>query len=209
MGEESTRTGYVWDRVLIEAGRILNPCFNAQAVFLSGAQVELLRNVTEYLRRQSTYVEDYHGTYYNTVKGEAWDTILSVVADLEDKLMANENTPWGYNDRWAQQVSDLTADAGTNVLSFPAVPEGYVYTLNLLGAVDNTSGASIEMRVTGDAVPVTVLPVVAAGAGSWKWSGPLELRLKEDDVVSITFYGCTAGDDLYARLWGWMMVVPE
>ena len=129
MVDTERRHKYHYNRVLIEAERVLNPQFYDAVVFLSGAQIELLRNVSQYLNRLTTYVAEYKPGYYLTPTDEDFDSILEIVADMEETLMGNPNTIWGYKDVWAELAPvESTGEVSTYVSTIP-VPEGYVHVL--------------------------------------------------------------------------------
>jgi len=81
------RKTYYKTRVLIETQRILDPQFSDCVVCLTGPQLEMMRNLTQYLHRRSTFAADYELTYYMAPTEEEWDDIQAIVADLEDTLM--------------------------------------------------------------------------------------------------------------------------
>lgn len=81
------RKRYVENRVLIETARILNPQFKSTILYVSGAQLEVLRNLMEYLNRRTTFASEYFNRYYLSPTAEEWDSLLAIVADLEEKLM--------------------------------------------------------------------------------------------------------------------------
>lgn len=87
MTEEWRRKKYYDKRVLVSVPRILNPQFDDMLVCLTGAQVELLRNMMQYLHRRSTFVSEYDGQYYMAPSTAEWDQLQAIVADLEDTLM--------------------------------------------------------------------------------------------------------------------------
>lgn len=87
MSEVERRTRYDDRRVLIETERVLASQFRSTLLSLTGAQIELLRNVVAYLNRASTFVTVYAGTYYLTPTACEWDSLQSIVADLEETLM--------------------------------------------------------------------------------------------------------------------------
>lgn len=91
MTEDWQRKKYYKPRVLIDANRVLSSSFDDIWVCLTGAELEMLRNLTQYLHRHSTFVLDYASHYYITPGNEDWDTIQQIVANLEEKLMGCED----------------------------------------------------------------------------------------------------------------------
>lgn len=88
MSENWRRKGYYTPRVLIETERVLASPFPDAIICLTGAQVEMLRNLTQYLHRRSTFAQDYKKNHYLAPNNADWVTISSIVADLEESLMS-------------------------------------------------------------------------------------------------------------------------
>lgn len=107
------RKWYVRDRVLIETARILDPQFDDAIVALSGAQLELLRNLMVYVNRESTFATAYYDRYYLAPTTGEWDSLQSIVADLEEKLMGNG--VGGFYDAYVcvRDVKAVDSDGGT------------------------------------------------------------------------------------------------
>lgn len=78
---------YVEGRVLIETDRVLNPQFKSTVVEVSGAQLEILRNLMMYPNQESTFVSTYENQHYLMPTVDEWNILSAVVADLEEKLM--------------------------------------------------------------------------------------------------------------------------
>lgn len=87
MSETWRRKTYYDKRVLIAVSDIIEPIADDTIICLTGAQIVMLRNLTQYLHRRSTFVDVYHDTCYLAPTNEQWDTLDAIVADLEDKLM--------------------------------------------------------------------------------------------------------------------------
>jgi len=82
------RKTYYQPRVLIDADSVLSASDADAIVCLSLAQLEMLRNVVQYLHRRSAFVSEYHNDYYVVPGNDDWNSIQAVVADLEEKLMS-------------------------------------------------------------------------------------------------------------------------
>lgn len=87
MSEVWRHKTYYPPRVLIETERILDTEFDDAILCVSGAQLEMLRNLTQYLHRRSTFAQGYTKAYYLAPSNDDWDIISSIVADLEEVLM--------------------------------------------------------------------------------------------------------------------------
>ena len=91
MSEAWRRKTYYRTRVLVDVDRVLSPQFGDSLLCITGAQLEMLRNLTQYLHRRSTFVAEYEAGTYLTAEQEDWDAIQAIVADLEDTLMGCED----------------------------------------------------------------------------------------------------------------------
>lgn len=87
MGDEWRRKTYYHTRVLIDTSRILDPQFGDVLVCITGAQLEMLRNLTQYLHRRSTFVSEQFDTHYLAPTSDEWDLLQAEVAELESVLM--------------------------------------------------------------------------------------------------------------------------
>lgn len=90
MTEIWRRKPYYKPRVLIDAARVLDPQFDDALLCITGAQLEMLRNLTQYLHRRSTFVSENHDGYYLVAGNDDWDAIQAIVAELEETLMGCE-----------------------------------------------------------------------------------------------------------------------
>lgn len=90
MSEPWRNKTYYNKRVLIGTNRVLNPQYDDTLLCLTGAQLEMLRNLTQYLHRRSSFVSEYQDMYYLAPSNAEWDELQAIVADLEEKLMSCE-----------------------------------------------------------------------------------------------------------------------
>ena len=81
------RKTYYEPRVLVDTESVLNNTFPDVLLCLTGEQANMLRNMTQYLHRRSTFAQDLETGYYAAPDESDWDTISALVADLEYKLM--------------------------------------------------------------------------------------------------------------------------
>lgn len=114
---------------------------------------------------------------------------------------------WGYTDRWVENIIELNAVAGVNVIQSAAVSVGYVYELNAANTFNNTSVSGQYLEVVCGAVVIRLNGTVGVAAGTVTPTFPIGIRLKEGDYVRALFTGCVAGDDLYLRIAGVKMKV--
>ncbi|GAF98439.1 unnamed protein product [marine sediment metagenome] len=115
MSEAWRRKTYYKPRVLISTERILDPQFSDALVCITGAQLEMLRNLTQYLHRRSTFSQNEDLQGYLSPTSEDWDTIQAIVADLEHTLMGCEEFTQLFTDMLAQLeciCSTISANPG-------------------------------------------------------------------------------------------------
>lgn len=131
------RKRYYNPRVVIGTADILDCPFPDSLVCLTGAELALLRNMTQYLHRRSTFASAYHEGYYLAPTNEEWDALDAIVAGLEDKLMgcpdlltmledilaaaqcACEGASPGYIEPYLVNYYDDLADDGTVIYELP------------------------------------------------------------------------------------------
>lgn len=110
---------YYRPRVLISTERILDPQFADGLLCITGPQLEMLRNLTQYLKRRSTFSEAETETGYQTPDTEDWDTIQAIVADLEETLMGCEELMQVFTDMLTamqcvcNKATSIAGDAGS------------------------------------------------------------------------------------------------
>jgi len=209
MGEAVRRRNYRYNRILIGTDRVLDPQFDDAVVFLTGAQIEMLRNVTQYLNRLETYVSEYTPGYYLTPTAADYDDILEIVADLEETLMGNPNTLWGYNERYVERADESASGAGDVWVSLTEIPSGEVWVVeNFYMYHDAGAAKGVLAYVAGDSEYFYFIDVPALSPGiKQQWQG--KLVLEEGDRV---WGRCTApgdGKTLFIAAWGYKMAVPE
>lgn len=202
------RLSYKRDALLIEASRILTPQFNPIAVSLTGAQVELLRNATAILHNESTFVSAYHDTYYYTASTSDFDAIASLVADLENKLMGNDNVIFGYNSTLRRKEDNTTVAPGAFVQSHPYVPAGEVWVVQ--GASFFSGGSTGEVEVVLHAPPLgyVISDTMTYTAQDWKALPPLNITMEEGDRIQFSWTGLVLSQRIISNVWGYRMCVP-
>lgn len=207
MGQE--RTGYKRDAILIEASRILSPQFDSLGIYLTGAEVELLRNAVHILDKPTTFVDEYHSGYYVTPTDNDWDTILSIVANLQRKLMGNDNTIFAYNDRLFAWHANADHSPGQQLLETMPVPAGYVHVAEYVSMMQATTTDSFQLvmaRNNGLAIRLKRWDNISAGIASVL---PIHIPLKEGDSIR-ALWGNTVNDEyIELAVWGYIMKVPE
>lgn len=208
MSESERRRKYRWNRVLIETDRLFNPQYDDAVVYLTGAQIEMLRNVTQNLRRLDTYVTEYAIGYYLAPTVEEYDSILEIVSDLEEVLMGNPNTIWGYKDRFRDaQFETSIGDAYTDCVT-DAVPEGLVHvvehwTIQHLG--DTTCSVDLYISLGGGDPVLYTAPNLPSADRVYQLSG---VTLKEGDTITFRVWGLPNTKTMSLYVWGHTMVVP-
>ena len=208
MADITRRRKFRYDRVMIESARILNPQFDDAVIHLSGAQVELLRNVSQYLRRLETYVAVYHLGYYLVPTDEEYDALMVIVANLEEKLMGNENTIWGYNDIVADAKSRTKSGDGTFQEWGDAVPEGVVWVIQHVSMTNKTGDRGIMRIEVSSAAQgqIWLLNEPDPGQSAQVFKGPIVLV--HTDLIKWIQEGSLNGDQYELGLSGYSMVIP-
>ncbi len=208
MSEEELRRAYGRRRILIEVSRILSPSFRAQGVYLTGAQVEMLRNITAHLNHRSTWVDTYHDTYYMMADDQDYSDILEIVADLEVKLMANENTPLGYWVPWSVSLAGIATADGAKVIHIEDVEEGEVLWLEAVSWQNQTGvrGSQVVSVKTGiNTVKLAQVPIPLAGVPIM-WNGLITLQ--DGDTLTVTQFSAIENDVFVGAARGYKMKVP-
>lgn len=102
MSDTWRRKAYYRPRVLIETERVLDPQYPDYLLCITGSQIEMLRNLTQYLHRRSSFVGERFDGYYLAPTNDEWDDIEAIVADLEETLMGCEDITTALNEIAAQ-----------------------------------------------------------------------------------------------------------
>jgi len=201
------RYGYTYHRVLIDSARVLDSQFDDAVIYVTGAQLEMLRNVTQYLRRLSTYVSDYQPGYYLSPTVEDYDSILEVVADLEEVLMGNPNTIFGYSDQINLNGGEIKEGDGNFSWDTGAIPAGKMWLLQHITFQNPwfTRGTMIVIAQlqSGDHYLIND-PNPANDLHTWDGC----ITMKEGDELKFVQYSCLDGDTIRAGLVANEMDVP-
>lgn len=202
------RHKYAVNRILIPTARILSPEFNAAYLFLTGAHIELLRNLVDYANRETSFVTTYEDGYYLSPTSGEWDAIGAIVAELEEILMGVQNVAWGYSGKVSgQSAHTMTSTAGYNLLS-DAVPEGEVWLMQQLSAVNLDKQVTHQFWVSDGSYLVPIGAQETVPAYIWSIYQHSGLLLAEGDVVLVSFGVCDENDELLLRWSGYKMAVP-
>jgi len=202
-----TRHAYPYDRVLIDASRVLDAPVGDLTLNVTGAHLEMLRNVTQYLNRETTYVDERFVGYYNTPSVADMDTIRAIVADLELELMGGMNTQFGYKDVYQEYEYDLDASSAIIDLDFGQPPSGEVWVITQWGARnEDTRNTNTLLRIetlsdvfyVANAHPDAVNHLVGTS---------VYVLIKELQHLQIRFEGCSVNDVLRGWLAGFKMDV--
>jgi len=201
------KRSYRSDRVLIESEYVLDSDFNDAVVFLTGAHLEVLRNLLEYAHRPSTFSALYLTDSYLVPDDEDWDSIRAIVADLEEKLMGNENVIWGFTDSFATVLGGTKAGAGDYFSSSGIVPAGEVWKVESL-SIGNMTGArgTLLLQAYNGAAYITLQSLITPVIGEiLALTNPF--TLKEGMNVRVYQYACLNGDQIFAAFIGYKMAV--
>jgi len=138
-----------------------------------------------------------------------WNEILEIVADLEDKLSNKDNTMWGYNAAWSEDLAALLGVAGTATKTTVNVPAGEVHVIEAISWQNQTGARGVMLfRVMGtagdaslvrEATPARYDPVV--------WAG--RLTMHEGEHIEVKQNDCLQNDAHVGAARGYIMLVPE
>ena len=148
MAESWRHKTYYKPRVLISTSRVLAPQFDDGLICLTGAELEMIRNLTQYLHRRSTFAEDESDTGYLTPDTAEWDTIQAIVANLEEKIMGCEALMALFEDMLTamQCVCNKTGEPPTDSGSVQPIVEEAIADGRLIENDPYGSGTEIEAR---------------------------------------------------------------
>lgn len=127
---------YYDPRVLISVSDVLQSDFPDSLVCLTGAQLNILRNLMQYAERRSTWVSEYGTDHYLAPTNEEWDNLQGIVAELEETLM-------GCSDIVTQLACICTAIQGLQAgqtIDPNLLPEGQPYFDNEDSSVEEGVG---------------------------------------------------------------------
>ena len=176
MSEAWRKKTFYKTRVLISTERVLDPQFDDGLICLTGAELEMLRNLTQYLRRRSTFAEDETASGYLSPSTEDWDSIQAIVADLEEKLMGCEELMAIFTDM-------LTAmQCVCNKAGEPPTDSGSVTPIIDIGLDDGTLidndpyGANTEIEARRCAIAQLTY------RQAWEWLTEIIQPLQENSM---------------------------
>ena len=172
MGNEWRRKTYYKPRVLIDTQRVLNPQFDDALLCITGSQLEMLRNLTQYLRRRSTFADNYQEGYYYAPTEIEWDEISAIVAELEETLMGCEELMQTFADMLAAMqcvCNDATEVPGLMPNMGPIVT--YYIENNVMVPGDVHAGDTV---VEGDRCAVAQLVFWQAWGWLTEWVQPFQ-----------------------------------
>ena len=170
MGEEWRRKTYYKPRVMISTDRVIDPQSDDALLCITGAQLEMLRNITQYLRRRSTFSEDETAVGYLSPDTADWDTIQAIVADLEEKLMGCEAFTQLFTDMLAQLecvCNTIQSISSTNPSVAPVVEDylddgtlipGDIYGPDAEASADRCAVAQLVYHQAWDILTVYLQP---------------------------------------------------
>lgn len=207
MSETVLRRAYRDSRVLIDAARVLDPQFDDDVLTLTGAQIEMLRNLTQYLNRRDTFVDEYHEQYYLIPDDADWDSLQQVIADLEDVLMGNPNVVFGYGDVWGDAEAALDVDAGNATINYDVVTNGKIIVVTNFSVIPwQANVRSLELRVVVDGTSVTLKSETAVVAYK-SVDIQCNIILKAGDRLAFRYDAAAAGDDFVSHACGYAMEI--
>jgi len=158
---------------------------------------------------QDAFVDTYHSGYYRNAKDVDYDEIQSIVADLERKLMGNDNVIFSYNDRYLERWYSVDHASGMQLLETMPVPAGYVYVVEEVHLLQvTTTGSYQHLRVSDDTdfVYLEFWSDITPGVANVRNT---HITLKEDDYLRATFGNTVNDEHIELAAWGYKMKVPD
>ena len=196
-------------RILVSAKAFLNTTIADGVFYFTASQIELMRNLVDYANRRTTFVSDYYIGYYLSPDDTDWDLIQAIVADLENTLMGNPNTLWGYLDRLADSKTQVKSGDGDHNMTFDTCPEGEVWIVNAVCGHNGTTACQIEFTMLNPSYFFPVHIFESSGIDEYSIKSSLSHIMKEGDYLRVTFRSCIDGDSLSGKITGYKMSVPE
>ena len=208
MSEVERRRPYKAQRVLISSVAVLNPTFDDGDLYFTGPQIESMRNLMQYANRPENYAAEWEPGYYLTPDNDDWDDIQAIVADLEEVLMGNPNTLWGYADGYSEAEIDVDMPAGVSNLVGSTVPAGQVWRVTGASFLVVSATCSDVRVFFNDGVDNILVGNQLSPVSGQAYPFAFDVIMKEGDYVYQRFYNMTLNDDAYMWLWGYKMAVP-
>ena len=208
MTEAERRRTYVATRVLIDSAKILETTFDDGDLYFTGEQIELMRNLMQYANRIDSYVSEYEPGYYLTPDDTDWDSIQAIVADLEEVLMGNPNTIWGFTARWSGSDEGTSIGEAYTDCGLGPVPAGYVYVIEHWSFIhhDTQTRACVLVLTGGDPEQIVYYaPNVAQE--DFVYDGA-NLTLAEGDGIMLRVFALANTLTSELSVWGHIMTVP-
>jgi len=132
----------------------------------------MLRNLTQYLKRRSTFADNYQKDYYYAPTEAEWDDISAIVAELEETLMGCEELMQTFADMLAAMqcvCNDATEVPGLMPNMGPIVT--YYIENNVMVPGDVHAGDTV---VEGDRCAVAQLVFWQAWGWLTEWIQPFQ-----------------------------------
>ena len=103
----------------------------------------------------------------------------------------------GYSGDKSEEISDLSASAGTNILTSTSVPAGELWVVEVIsGRNKNSAPSQALLQVVVNSVVVILADKETIAANEYiTWSGTI--TLSQGDTIRAVFFGCTLNDDIY------------
>lgn len=209
MSEVELNKGYRYDRVIMDETDVLDSEFSDAVIHLTGGQLNILRNLMEYAAQRMSFYSSQSQDYYTMPDDDTWDDLSDIIADLELKLMGNDNVIWGYNDRLALYVLHTKVGAGSHLLDVGTVPAGEVWKVHSTLGLNGTTTVVHQHYINDGTYAYYVSRFAAQPANLWSSNDGVCYTLKEGDTIGIAFWNCLDGDLLRGAVLGYKMNVPE
>lgn len=142
MLEQERLKPYVWNKLLYEWEQDFASNFPQLVIEITGPEVSILRNAIWTATQRDHWTSEYTAAGYKVPDDTEWDEITALVANLEAKLMGNDNVNLGFNDNVYVEDTQQLGQVNGSIYT-AACPAGEVWTIQNANAVCTGSTTNI------------------------------------------------------------------
>lgn len=115
----------------------------------------------------------------------------------------------GYSGQIIDDVTDLNADAGFNIVDGNVVPAGEIWVITQISIFNLTSATTLHFIALIGSAGTLRVERNSGGAAALLTTVQGYWLLVKDDFLRASFDGCTAGDDLHLQYAGWRIDIDQ
>lgn len=209
MADPLLRRAYVRDRVLIDANRTIDSVFPTIGVILTGEELEILRNLLEYANRIESFVDEYDDNTYVVPDDETWETLQTIMASLEAKLMGGKNTIFGVSDRLVLRQSEFMSGTGGHSQDHDTVPEGEIWVIEGISFLTDTATGLVTPHLDDGNGDLALGESITLAAWIYTTMRNIQAYLVEDDFLRIEWSNMVDGQKMVSQAWGYILTVDK